>query len=45
MPRLTWASKTAPQPIPATLELDSVVFPQGAGYPGAVPQDQSDLWG
>jgi DNA modification methylase len=40
MPRLTWASKTAPQPILAALELESEVYPQGTGYPGAVPQDQ-----
>ena len=39
MPRLTWASKTTPQPIPAALVLDSVIYPQGIGYPGAVPHD------
>ena len=39
MPRLTWASKTTPQPIPAALELDSVIYPQGAGYPGVAPHD------
>jgi len=39
MPLLTWASKTTPQPIPAALELDSVIYPQGAGYPGVAPHD------
>lgn len=40
MPLLTWATKTAPQPIPAALEVDSVIYPQGAGYPNAIPADQ-----
>jgi len=36
MPLLTWASKTPSQTIPAALELDSIVYPQGAGYPGTI---------
>lgn len=35
MPQLTWPSKAPPQPIPAQLEEDSIVFPTGAGYPQA----------
>ena len=34
MPHLTWNSKTPPQPVPASLELDSRVYPGGVGYPG-----------
>ncbi len=33
MPVLNWASKTTPQPLPAALELESVLYPQGKGYP------------
>jgi DNA modification methylase len=33
MPTLNWASKTPPEPIPASLGTDSIVYPQGAGYP------------
>ncbi len=40
MPVLSWASKSLPEPTPATLEIDSLVYPQGAGYPGALPQDR-----
>jgi len=36
MPVLTWASKTVAAPVPAALELDSIVYAQGAGYAGAV---------
>jgi DNA modification methylase len=39
MPELTWSSKSPPQPVPATLELDTIVYPQGAGYPGILPAD------
>lgn len=37
MPSLTWDSKTPPQPIPAALETDELVYPQGLGYPNAAP--------
>jgi DNA modification methylase len=37
MPSLTWASKTIPPPLPASLELESVFYPQGAGYPDSPP--------
>jgi len=40
MPSLHWASKTPPEPVPATLELDSIVYPQGVGYPDACPQNK-----
>jgi DNA modification methylase len=33
MPSLTWATKSLPIQPPATLEIDSIVFPQGTGYP------------
>lgn len=38
MPSLNWDSKTPPAPIPAALEADSIIYPQGAGYPNAPPQ-------
>ncbi len=40
MPTLTWPSKALPQPEPADLRLDSVVYPLGHGYPGGVPESQ-----
>lgn len=40
MPLLTWASKTPPRPAPAALELDSLVYPAGAGYPEAAPENR-----
>lgn len=40
MPLLTWDSKTPLQPIPASLELDSIIFPNGAGYPDTLVKDQ-----
>jgi DNA modification methylase len=38
MPTLTWPSKALPDPEPATLILDSVIYPQGHGYPGGIPE-------
>jgi DNA modification methylase len=40
MPHLTWDSKTPPEPVPASLELDSIIFPQGTGYPDSPAEDQ-----
>jgi DNA modification methylase len=40
MPSLSWATKSLPQQLPAALEMDSVIYPQGVGYPGAAPEDQ-----
>jgi DNA modification methylase len=37
---LTWDSKTIPQPEPAELELDSLIYPQGIGYPNGEIDDQ-----
>ena len=39
MPSLEWPSKTLPQPVPAALDLDSQVYPQGVGYPHASPEN------
>jgi DNA modification methylase len=40
MPTLTWATKSTPS-LPATaLEIDSIIYPQGAGYPEEVPINQ-----
>lgn len=38
MPTLTWPNKSSPKPIEASLTIDSVVYPQGHGYPEALPQ-------
>ncbi len=40
MPTLNWATKSTPQLPPAALEMDSVIYPQGIGYPGAMPENQ-----
>jgi DNA modification methylase len=40
MPLLTWDSKANPQPVPAELQLDTIVYPQAAGYPDARVEDQ-----
>jgi site-specific DNA-methyltransferase (adenine-specific) len=37
MPKLTWDSKHFPEPTPTSLKLESIVFPQGQGYPDTVP--------
>jgi site-specific DNA-methyltransferase (adenine-specific) len=37
MPSLHWDSKTPPVPIPAALEVDALVYPQGSGYPDSAP--------
>ena len=39
MPILNWDSKTTPEPAPSTLRPDSIVFPQGEGYPDDVPEN------
>ena len=38
MPTLTWPSKALPEPEPADLILDSVLYPHGLGYPDAAPE-------
>jgi site-specific DNA-methyltransferase (adenine-specific) len=40
MPSLTWPSKAAPVNKKTDIELDSLVFPQGIGYPEAIPQNR-----
>jgi DNA modification methylase len=40
MPSLTWDSKTSPKPVSAALQLDTIVFPHGSGYPDAEPENQ-----
>jgi DNA modification methylase len=37
MPTLTWDSKRFPDPSPASLKLDSIIYPQGQGYPEVLP--------
>jgi site-specific DNA-methyltransferase (adenine-specific) len=39
MPTLTWPSKALPDLEPADLILDSVLYPQGRGYPDTAPED------
>jgi DNA modification methylase len=40
MPSLTWATKSLALLPPAALEMDSIVYPQGVGYPDALPINQ-----
>jgi DNA modification methylase len=40
MPSLTWATKSVTPILPATFEMDSIVYPQGVGYPHATPNNQ-----
>jgi site-specific DNA-methyltransferase (adenine-specific) len=40
MPILTWASKSTPAPVPGALEMDSLIYPQGRGYPNSTPENQ-----
>jgi DNA modification methylase len=39
MPTLEWDSKTPPSLVPAVLEVDSIIYPQGAGYPSTPPDN------
>ena len=40
MPELTWSGKGLKQARPATLVRDSILYPQGAGYPDAEPANR-----
>ena len=40
MPTLTWSGKRPPDPAPAKLYLDEVVYPQGKGYPSGKPENR-----
>lgn len=44
MPTLHWATKSTPPVPPAPLEIDSIVYPQGVGYPDVKPENQL-IWG
>ena len=39
MPVLNWTSKSPPKPQPTALKLDSLIYPRGAGYPDAAPEN------
>ncbi len=40
MPDLIWNSKKPPEPVPARLNMDNIVYPQGRGYPDQEPISQ-----
>jgi DNA modification methylase len=40
MPRLQWDSKTEAEVVPGELQVDSWVYPQGAGYPDSQPESK-----
>ena len=40
MPLLSWDSKKNPQPVSAELVLDSLIYPQGIGYPDGKVDDR-----
>ena len=40
MPLLNWRDKHSPDPQPANLKTDSIIFPQGIGYPDANPENR-----
>ena len=40
MPTLTWPTKAFLEPVPGALETDSLVYPQGVGYPDAEVQNR-----
>ncbi len=40
MPSLTWATKSTPAIPEAALVMDSIVYPQGSGYPATSPENQ-----
>ena len=39
MPSLQWPSKRPVEPVPASLAVDSLIYPQGKGYPHAAPEN------
>jgi len=39
MPVLTWSSKSTPAPVPSALEMDSLIYPQGRGYPNSTTEN------
>lgn len=40
MPSITWSGKRLAEPAPASLKLDSLLYPQGCGYPNAQPANR-----
>jgi DNA modification methylase len=40
MPFLNWATKSQDEIPPASLEMDSIVYPHGDGYPDVAPENQ-----
>jgi DNA modification methylase len=40
MPQLTWPGKATQLPEPAPLHADSIIYPQGEGYPDADPKNR-----
>ena len=40
MPHITWPDKHLREPAPASLQLDSLVYPQGQGYPNIRPENR-----
>ncbi len=40
MPALTWPGKQLPDPHPASLIKDSIIYPGGRGYPDAAPESR-----
>jgi site-specific DNA-methyltransferase (adenine-specific) len=40
MPELIWPGKHLPNPAPASLTTEAVIFPQGRGYPNSLPQNR-----
>ena len=44
MPELTWSGKKLAQSVPASLIKDSVIYPDGCGYPGTEPANRL-IWG
>ncbi len=39
MPVLQWPSKKPAEPMPASLAVDSIIYPQGKGYPHTAPEN------
>jgi len=40
MPSLIWDSKSPPNAIPGNISTDSIIYPQGVGYPGSRPENR-----
>ncbi len=40
MPQLLWNGKDSPLPAPAQIRVESILYPQGSGYPDAAPRSR-----